>query len=323
MAFTTDFSGDYEDQLQRYSTTQMQRAEDVANRPFVGYTGPRVAGLTALEKEGRGSAADIARSELGYDDVQAAIDAMRGVSQYEAGTYDANLLRDLDIAPYINQFTMGALDPTLRKIREQQDITLQDVAGKAAGAGAFGGSRQGVVEAETLKGYGQQMGDVVAQAQAAAFDRAMGYGSADIERLNQEQLLQEQMRQEAAGMQMAGASGTSQGVQQLRGISYQDADVLRQLGAEQRAIEQAKLDAAYNEFMREQGFPAQQLATSLAPLGLGTDVATAAPTIQQPTRFESLLGTIGAVGTVGNMFGTGYDALTGRSFGSDLVNLFR
>jgi hypothetical protein len=314
MAFTTDFSGDYEDVLQRYSTTAMQQAEQAASQPFVQYTGPRVAGLTALEKEGRGSAADIARSELGYSDVQAAIDAMRGVSQYEAGTYDANLLRDLDISPYINQFTMGALDPTLRKIREQQDITLQDVAGRAAGAGAFGGSRQGVVEAETLKGYGQQMGDVVAQAQAAAFDRAMGYGSADIERLNQEQLLQEQMRQDAANMQMAGASGTSQGVQQLRGISYQDADVLRQLGAEQRAIEQAKLDAAYNEFMREQGFPTQQLATRLAPLGLGTDVATAAPTIQQPTQFESLLGTVGAIGNVANMFGTGFEALTGRPF---------
>ena len=155
MAFTTDFSGDYEDVLQRYSTTAMQQAEQAANQPFVRYTGPRVAGLTALEKEGRRSAADIARSELGYSDVQSAIDAMRGVSQYEAGTYDANLLRDLDISQYINQFTMGALDPTLRKVREQQDITLQDVAGRAAGAGAFGGSRQGVVEAEILKGYGQ------------------------------------------------------------------------------------------------------------------------------------------------------------------------
>lgn len=310
MAFTTDFSGDYEDQLQRYSTTQMQRAEDVANRPFVEYTGPRVAGLTALEKEGRRSAADIARSELGYSDVQAAIDAMRGVSQYEAGTYDANLLRDLDISPYINQFTMGALKPTLREVREQQDITLQDVAGRAAGAGAFGGSRQGVVEAETLKGYGQQMGDIIAQAQAAAFDRAMGYGSADIERLNQEQLLQEQMRQEAANMQMAGASGTSQGVQQLRGISYQDADVLRKLGAEQRAIEQAKLDAAYNKFARQQAFPSQQLATSLAPLGLGSEVAAAAPTIDEPSYLQNLLGGIGYGADI--LSGLGEAGLVGR-----------
>ena len=307
MAFTTDFSGDYEDVLQRYSTTAMQQAEQAANQPFVRYTGPRVAGLTALEKEGRRSAADIARSELGYSDVQSAIDAMRGVSQYEAGTYDANLLRDLDISQYINQFTMGALDPTLRKVREQQDITLQDVAGRAAGAGAFGGSRQGVVEAETLKGYGQQMGDIIAQAQAAAFDRAMGYGSADIERLNQEQLIQEQMRQNAAKMQMAGASGTSQGVQQLRGISYQDADVLRQLGAEQRAIEQAKLDAAYAEFAREQGFPSQQLSARLAPLGLGSQVASAAPTIDEPSFLQNLLGTVGyGANIVGGLTESGF-----------------
>lgn len=322
MAFTTDFSGDYEDVLQRYSTTAMQQAEEAANRPFVQYTGPRVAGLTALEREGRRGAADVARSQLGYEDVQAAIDAMRGVSEYETGTYDANLLRDLDISPYMNMFTMGALDPTLRKIREEQTQTLQGLAGQAAGAGAFGGSRQGVVEAETLKGFGQQMGDVVAQAQAAAFDRAMGYGQSDVERMNQEQLIREQMRQDAANLQMAGASGTSQGVGQLRGISYQDMDVLRQLGAEQRAIEQQKLDAAYNEFMREQGFPTQQLATRLAPLGLGTDVATAAPTIQQPTQFESLLGTLGATGNVMNMFGTGYKAVTGNPFSTDFRNFF-
>lgn len=310
MAFTTDFSGDYEDVLQRYSTTAMQQAEEAANQPFVKYTGPRVAGLTALEREGRRGAADIARSQLGYEDVQSAIDAMRGVSEYETGTYDANLLRDLDISPYMNMFTMGALDPTLRKIREEQTQTLQGLAGQAAGAGAFGGSRQGVVEAETLKGFGQQMGDVVAQAQAAAFDRAMGYGQSDIERMNQEQLIQEQMRQDAANLQMAGASGTSQGVAQLRGINYQDMDVLRKLGAEQRAIEQARLDAQYNEFLREQGFPSQQLSARLAPLGLGSQVATAAPTIDQPSYLQNLLGGIGYGANI--LSGLGEAGLIGR-----------
>ena len=53
MAFTTNFDeGDYEDVLQRYSTTALQQAEAAANRPFTPYGGERVAGLVQPRWQG-------------------------------------------------------------------------------------------------------------------------------------------------------------------------------------------------------------------------------------------------------------------------------
>lgn len=313
MAFTTDFSGDYEDVLQRYSTSALQQAEDVSNLGFTPYGGERVAGLSPLEEQGRARAAELAQQGIGLPQAQQAADVAAGVAGYEAGTYDPRLLSQADFQQYMNPYLQGALDPALRAIREQQTQTLQGLGAQAGAAGAFGGSRQGVVEAEALKGFGQQLGDVISTGYASAFDRATQLAGSDIDRLNQAQVIREDMRQQAAGQQLAGAGALSQAANQLRQLGFADADVLRTLGAEERGIQQAQLESDYQEYLRQQAFPLQQLQARLSPLGYGAQVASAAPTIQQPSQFQSLLGNLGAIGSTAYMFGKGYNALTGGS----------
>ena len=309
MAFTTDFSGDYEDVLQRYSTTALKQAEDVAGLEYSPYTGERIAGFSPTELAGRARAAELAQMGLGMPQVQQAADVMTGLAGYQTGTYDPRLLSQANVEQYMSPYLESALDPALRKIREQQDITLQGLGSQAQRAGAFGGSRQGVVEAEALKGFGQQTGDIVSQAYQQAFDRAMGYAGSDIDRLNQAQLNREAMRQAAAGIQAQGAAGLSQAANQLRQVGFADADVLRTLGAEERGLQQSQMEADYQDYLRSQAFPYQQLQARLSPLGYGAQVAGAAPTYQQPSQFQSLLGNLGAIGSTAYMFGRGADAL--------------
>lgn len=286
MAFTTNFSGDYEDVLQRYSTTALQQAEDVANLGYTPFAGERVAGFSPTEVAGRERAAQLAQMGLGMPQAQQAADV---ASQAAGFTYaDPSAVQ-----ARMNPFLQAALDPALRELRAQQDITLQGLGAQAARAGAFGGSRQGVLEAETLRGFGQQMGDVLSQGYASAFDRAT------------------QLMGDEQARQLAGAQALSGAANQLRQLGFADADVLRTLGAEERGLAQAGMEADYAEFLRSQAFPAQQLTARLAPLGYGSQVAQAAPTINQPSGFQSLLGNLGAIGSAASMIGGGYNALTG------------
>lgn len=284
MAFTTDFSGDYEDVLQRFSTSALQQAEDVANLGYTPYTGERVAGFSPTELAGRERAAELAQMGLGMPQVQQAVDVASQAAQFTYADPAAVQAR-------MNPFLQAALDPTLRALREQQDITLQDVGAGASRAGAFGGSRQGVLEAETLKGFGQQMGDVIGTGYAQAFDRAT------------------QLMSDEQARRLAGAQALSQGANQLRSVGFADADVLRTLGAEERGLRQSQMEADYKDYLRSQAFPYQSLQARLSPLGYGAQVAGAAPTFQQPSQFQSLLGNLGSIGQTAYMFGKGFDAL--------------
>jgi len=284
MAFTTNFGGDYEDVLQKYSTTALQQAEDVANLGYQQYGGERVAGFSPTELAGRERAAELAQLGLGMPQVQTAADVAQRAAEF---TY-ADPSR---VQQYMNPFLEAALDPTLRAIREQQTQTLQGLGSQAQAAGAFGGSRQGVLEAQTLGRFGQQMGDVIGTGYAQAFDRATNL------------MGDEQSRQ------LAGASALSQAANQLRQVGYADADVLRTLGAEERGLMQSQLESDYNEYLRSQAFPYQSLQARLSPLGYGAQVAGAAPTIQQPSQFQSLLGNLGSIGSTAYMMGKGFGAL--------------
>ena len=284
MAFTTNFGGDYEDVLQRYSTTALQQAEDVANLGYTPYTGERVAGFSPTEMAGRSRAMELAELGLGMPQVEQAADVASRAAEF---TYaDPSRVQE-----YMNPYLQAALDPTLRAIREQQTQTMQGLGSQAQAAGAFGGSRQGVLEAQTLGRFGEQMGDVIGTGYAQAFDRAT------------------QLMGDEQSRQLAGASALSQAANQLRQLGYADADVLRTLGAEERGLQQSQLEADYQQYLRSQAFPYEQLQARLSPLGYGAQVAGAAPTYQQPSQFQSLLGNLGAIGSTAYMMGKGFGAL--------------
>jgi hypothetical protein len=72
----------------------------------------------------------------------------------------------------------------------------------------------------------------------------------------------------AANLRLQGGQLASQIGGQYAQTGAQNALLTSQFGANQRSIEQAKLDAGYNEFMRGQQYPQDMMNMRLAALGM-------------------------------------------------------
>lgn len=211
-------------------------AKEIAGREFEAYTGDRVAGLTPLQQQ----AADI------YGDV--------------AG----NQLASADLSPYMSPYQQSVIDASLRTLGGAQDMALNQMEDRAQKAGAFGGSRHGVAEAETRKAYGQQASDLVTKQMQAGFMNAQQQAAADLAR----------RQQTAAAMMSTGESA--------------------------RMLDQAQLEADYAEFMRQQQFPLTGLnALTLGASGIPQGYGTTTNTGSQVTSIGGMGPTLGAVGSLG------------------------
>ena len=73
---------------------------------------------------------------------------------------------------YMNPYLQAALNPQIAEVRRQEAITQSQDAGRAAQAGAFGGSRSFIMDAERARNTGQQIADITGKGYASAFDKA-------------------------------------------------------------------------------------------------------------------------------------------------------
>jgi hypothetical protein len=156
---------------------------------------------------------------------------------------------------YADQFATGEFDPESYKkfmdphqeyveqgISEQYDKAINQANLGAAGKGAFGGGRQGIMNAELLGGKAMGIG----QSRSQAFGTAMGLARGDFE--NQMQ------RYGAASGAMAGLGGQTQQMGQ--------ADVASLMGAgsvEQQNLQQ-QLDAKYKAMLTNRYDPQQRFS---------------------------------------------------------------
>jgi hypothetical protein len=75
---------------------------------------------------------------------------------------------------YMNPYLKSVLDPQLAELRRQNDITNMGTNAKLTQAGAFGGGRQAIMNAENNRNLMQEMNKTVGQGYASAYDKAMG-----------------------------------------------------------------------------------------------------------------------------------------------------
>lgn len=99
------------------------------------------------------------------------------VRDVNAGTFPR-----ADISQYTNPYQSEVIDTTLDALDRQRQIQQQQNAAGATQAGAFGGSRHGVVEAETNRAYADQAAQTAAMLNAQGFDTAAGLQQADADR---------------------------------------------------------------------------------------------------------------------------------------------
>ena len=162
--------------------------------------------------------------------------ATQGLTDVLGSQFDAGAVQK-----YMNPYLQASLNPQLEEARRQADITRMQNASRLAQAGAFGGSRQAIMDAETQRNLGTTLANITGAGYNTAYDKAVAQYNADLAR--------------QAGA--ASALGTLGGQEQQAGLANLAAQ--QQAGTTQRDIEQAGLTADYGQYLREFQYPQEQL----------------------------------------------------------------
>lgn len=151
-----------------------------------------------------------------------------------------------------------------REAQRQADIARQGRAAQAVRSGAFGGTREGVVEAEAQRNLAQQLGDIQATGLQQAYQQAQQQFNAE-----QQARLAAQQANQQAGLTVGQQNLAAQlGVQQL-GTQTGLQTALANLSNEQQALVQAEANRL------QAGGMNQQAALQAALANQGVDLTRA------------------------------------------------
>lgn len=113
------------------------------------------------------------------------LDRSIGFERVNPGTFTANTLSGTDTSPYTNQYNQQVKDVTLSDINRARDMQLSDLQSRAAQAGAFGGTRQGVEESLINENALREFARQSALLNKEGFDTANQLAMQDVGILNQ------------------------------------------------------------------------------------------------------------------------------------------
>ena len=225
----------------------------------------------------------------------------QGITGAQSANYDPTSYQQ-----FMDPFTEDVIRQTEQDILRQGAQQQNQARARAVGAGAFGGSRQAVMQGEIGRNIGDQLARTTSQLRSQGFQQAQAAA---------QQAANQQLRQ----AQLTGQLGVSQaGLGQLgQQLGVQDINTLLGIGGLQQQQGQRELDVARANTLAEQALPFQQI-------GFMSDIFRGVPALQQttsqtrtpgPSRGSQLLGlgiaglgAIGSAGGFGNFFNFGRPA---------------
>jgi hypothetical protein len=231
---------------------------DTTQNPYQEYTGQRIAEFNPMQQQFFQGVQNLQPSGTINQAIniagQAAGQALNTqYNPYQTGQFGAQA------GQYMDPYMQNVVDIQQREAQRQADIARTQSNATAVKSGAFGGSRQAIVDAEAARNLATQKGDIQARGLQDAYSRAQ-------QQFNTEQALGEASRQYGAGLGLKGLETALSGASQLGGLGAtqfgQQKDILtaqQGVGAMQQAQEQAKLSQGYEDFLAKQKYPYQQL----------------------------------------------------------------
>lgn len=271
-----------------YVERMLGKAEAYANTPYQAYQGERIAGFTPMQQQ----------AFEGVQNLQTApqlqqatgLAGIAGLGALGAGQqYQQMATSPTQMQAWMSPYQQAVTDIGLREARRQSDIGALQNAGQAARAGAFGGSRFGLQEAERQRNLSQQMSDIQAKGSQAAFDAAR----------------QAQQFGATLGLQGMGQAGQAAATMGQLGTAQfgQQKDILnaqQNAGAMQQNLEQQRLQQQYQDFLNQRGYPQQQLAF-MSDMLRGLPLSQSAQQMYQAP--PSMLSQAAGLGFLGKGFG--------------------
>jgi hypothetical protein len=240
------------------------------------YPGPRIAPFTTEERAAQeGIKSLVGSSQPGFD-------VAKGLTAAGTGAATAS-----DIARGMSPYMQNVVDIEKREAQRSAEPLQQKIAAQAIGAqGSFGGSRQAILEAEANRNLQQQLGDIQARGQQAAFTEA------------QRAFESQKQRQLAGGQQYANI------VPQQQGLAFKELGALAGIGEQDRQQTQKALDLGFQEFREQQQYPEaslQQYQSIIRGFPLNpTTTQTQQSILPTPSLGQQLIGAgTGALGLAG------------------------
>jgi len=241
-----------------YVTEMLGRGQGLASMPYEAYTGPLTAGPSDLQTQ-----------------------AFQGLSSINVPTSDMGAFTPQSFTggiatQYMNPFLEAALAPQIAEARRQSDISALADATRLTKAGAFGGSRQAILDAERDRNLQQNLAAITGKGYTDAFDRAMGQFNVEQDR----------------------GRGVQEDINKF-GL----AALARQanLGAVQRDIDAEGITADRLQFEEERDFPYKQVQY-MQSLLQGLPLATKSYTYQQPSPLSTFASGAGNLASLTDAF---------------------
>jgi hypothetical protein len=214
-----------------YVTNALGQGAAMAAAPYQAYQGPLTAGASNLQQQAFAGGSEMAQAG------------------YTPGQFTNTFTSDV-AQQYMNPYLQASLDPQLKELQRQSDIARLGDAGRLTRAGAFGGSRQAIMESEGRRNLLDKQQDVLGTGYKTAYDLA------------QQQYAKDRGDEEAS--RQFGANFGMKSIDQLSGLG----DIERGITSEGIAADKAQFeeqrDFAY-------GMPKYQLGLlSGLPIGANT-----------------------------------------------------
>ena len=249
-----------------YITDMLGKTAALTEQPYQTYQGPLTAGASDLQQkyfEGLGKIGF--PGQLGQSFTSTGAPTIPTASTTGA---TQGVTAPTGVAgQYMNPYLQNVLQPQLEEIRRQSQIEQMQNASRMAKAGAFGGGRQAILDAELQRNLLNTMGKTIGTGYSTAYDKAM-------DQFNKEQ---------AQAMGIAG--------------------MLSGAGAQQRDIEQQGIAADLAEFEKQREHPYKQLMFQQAMLQ-NMPIQAANYTYQEDSPFAQMLkGTGGLMDLYERLFG--------------------
>lgn len=252
-------------------------------QPYKPFQGETVAGFTPMQRQAmQGIGGYQLPSQTG---AATQMTGYAGFGSMGAGEqYAQQATNPYATQAYMSPYMEGALQPQMREAARQSAIQGQQNQAQAVQAGAFGGSRQAIIEAERQRNLAQQQQDIYGKGMQSAFEQA---------RQAQQFGAELGLKGYGQGLQAAGqlgALGQQQYGQEL-GLLGQQMEV----GGKQQAYEQARLNQIIQDYATAQQYPFIQLGTLSNMLrGLPMQASTTQMYQAQPPLLQQGIGLAGA-----------------------------
>jgi hypothetical protein len=193
---------------------------------------------------------------------------------------------------YMSPYIQNALQPQLEEMQRQYGITGQQERGRATAAGAFGGTRQALAQAENERNKNMAMNQAIGQGYQNAFQNA------------------QQAQQFGANLGLQGYSQAGTLANTYAGIGGQDlaaqqsiAQAQNTAGGQQQALEQQKINQGIQNYATQQQYPLMQLGMMSNMLrGLPMQATTTQSYQAAPSGLTQTIAGVGALGSLAGAF---------------------